>query len=118
MMFSSLETSLGKLYGLDTCPGFAKGKVMNAIRGMESDVGAFSFSDTYDSFITNPGELYFCKHSVLLFKYLHENCIKRGINTIIMNPQLEENYKVQSLFGDYKTTPFMRRRAYKRAVVL
>jgi hypothetical protein len=52
----------------------------------------------------------------LLFKYLHENCIKRGINTIIMNPQLEENYKVQSLFGDYKTEPFMRRRAYKKAI--
>ena len=62
MMFSSLETSLGKLYGLDTCPGFADGRVMNAIRGMESDVGSFSFSDTYDSFINNPGELYFCKH--------------------------------------------------------
>ena len=59
-----------------------------------------------------------CGIPVLLFKYLHENCIKRGIDTIIMNPQLEENYKVQSLFGDYKTTPFMRRRAYKRAVKL
>ena len=37
-------------------------------------------------------------------------------DTIIMNPQLEENYKVQSLFGDYKTTPFMRRRAYKKTL--
>ena len=36
--------------------------------------------------------------------------------TIIMNPQLEENYKVQSLFGDYKTEPFMRRRAYKKSI--
>ena len=53
---------------------------------------------------------------LLLFKYLHENCIKRGIDKIIMNPQLEENYKVQSLFGEYKTIPFMRRRAYKRPV--
>ena len=53
---------------------------------------------------------------VLLFKYLHENCIKRGIDTIIMNPQLEDNYKVQSLFGDYKTEPFMRRRAYRKAI--
>lgn len=51
---------------------------------------------------------------LLLFKYLHENCLRRGINKIIMNPQLEENYKVQSLFGDYKTVPFMRRRAYKK----
>ena len=38
------------------------------------------------------------------------------IDTIILNPQLEENYKVQSLFGDYKTEPFMRRRAYKKAI--
>jgi len=53
---------------------------------------------------------------LLLFKYLHENCIKRGIDKIIMNPQLEENYKVQSLFGEYKTIPFMRRRAYKKSV--
>lgn len=57
-----------------------------------------------------------CGIPVLLFKYLHENCIKRGIDSIIMNPQLEENYKVQSLFGDYKTTPFMRRRAYKKSI--
>ena len=57
-----------------------------------------------------------CGIPLLLFKYLHENCIKRGIDTIIMNPQLEENYKVQSLFGDYKTEPFMRRRAYKKAL--
>ncbi len=57
-----------------------------------------------------------CGVPVLLFKYLHENCIKRGIHTIIMNPQLEENYKVQSLFGDYKTEPFMRRRAYRKAI--
>ena len=57
-----------------------------------------------------------CGIPVLLFKYLHENCIKRGINRIIMNPQLEENYKVQSLFGEYKTIPFMRRRAYKKPI--
>ena len=53
---------------------------------------------------------------LLMFKYLHENCIKRGIDSIIMNPQLEENYKVQSLFGEYKTIPFMRRRAYKKGI--
>jgi GNAT superfamily N-acetyltransferase len=53
---------------------------------------------------------------LLMFKYLHENCIKRGIKRVIMNPQLEENYKVQSLFGEYKTIPFMRRRAYKKGI--
>ena len=53
---------------------------------------------------------------LLLFKYLHENCVKRGVDKIILNPQLEENYKVQSLYGDYHTEPFMRRRAYKKAI--
>ena len=57
-----------------------------------------------------------CGIPLLMFKYIHENCIKRGIDSIIMNPQLEENYKVQSLFGDYEAVPFMRRRAYKRSV--
>ncbi|MBO7453582.1 MAG: heparinase II/III family protein, partial [Clostridiales bacterium] len=60
--FSSMETSIGKLYGLDTCPGFVNGKVMRAVHGMESDAGAFSFSDTYDTYITGAGELYFDSH--------------------------------------------------------
>ena len=90
MMFSSLETSLGKLYGLDTCPGFADGKVMNAIRNMESDVGAFSFSDTYDSFITNPGELYFCKHYNLhgFRKDIIERIKKTSPNNYTFNVQI------------------------------
>ena len=57
-----------------------------------------------------------CGIPLLLFKYIHENCLKRGINRIIMNPQLEENYKVQSLFSDYESVPFMRRRAYKLTI--
>ncbi len=55
-----------------------------------------------------------CGVPVLLFKYIHENCIRRGIRSIIFNPQLEENHKVQNLFGDYHPEPFMRRRAYKK----
>lgn len=57
-----------------------------------------------------------CGVHVLMFKYLHENCIARGIENIILNPQLEENYKVQSLFGEFTTVPFMRRRAYKKSI--
>lgn len=57
-----------------------------------------------------------CGIPLLLFKYIHENCLKRGIDRIIMNPQLEENYKVQSLFSDYESVPFMRRRAYKLTI--
>ncbi len=53
---------------------------------------------------------------LLMFKYLHEKCIRRGIDRIIMNPELEENYKVQTLFGDYKTMPYMRRRVYKKKI--
>lgn len=54
--------------------------------------------------------------NVLLFKYIHENCLKRGINRMILNPQLEENFKVQSLFEQYETEPYMRRRAYRKAI--
>ena len=54
--------------------------------------------------------------SVLLFKYIHENAIKFGIKKMILNPQLEENFKVQSLFEQYRTEPFMRRRAYRKSI--
>lgn len=54
--------------------------------------------------------------SVLLFKYIHENAVKFGIKKLILNPQLEENFKVQSLFEQYRTEPFMRRRAYRKSI--
>lgn len=54
--------------------------------------------------------------SVLLFKYIHENAVKFGIKKMILNPQLEENFKVQSLFEQYRTEPFMRRRAYRKSI--
>lgn len=53
---------------------------------------------------------------VPMFKYIHENAIKMGINKMILNPQLEENLKVQTLFGEYKTELFMRRRAYSKSI--
>ncbi len=50
---------------------------------------------------------------VLLFKQIHENVIKRGdIKTMIMNPQLEDNVKVQMIFDEYNPQPYMRRRSY------
>lgn len=50
---------------------------------------------------------------VLLFKQIHENVIRRGdIKTMIMNPQLEENVKVQMIFDEYNPQPYMRRRSY------
>ena len=50
---------------------------------------------------------------VLLFKQIHENVIKRGdIKRMIMNPQLEENIKVQMIFDEYNPQPYMRRRSY------
>lgn len=55
-----------------------------------------------------------CGVPVLLFEYLHKNCIRRGISSIIFNPQLEENYRVQNLFGEYHPEPYMRRRAYRK----
>ncbi len=80
MLFSTLEASTGKLYGLDTCPGLAGGKVMLALHGMESDVGAFSFGDTPDGYLTYTGELYFDKHYDL-----------HGFRKIILD-RLQETY--------------------------
>lgn len=54
--------------------------------------------------------------NVLIFKMLHENCIKAGITRLILNPELEENFKVQTLFSEYKTEPFMRRRSYTKQI--
>ena len=50
--------------------------------------------------------------ALLMFKYLHENYIKLGIKRLLLNPQLEENHKVQTLFGDYDPKPYQRRRSY------
>ena len=50
--------------------------------------------------------------AIVMFKYLHENCLKRGIKYVMTNPQLEDNRKVQSLWGDYPNTFYMRRRCY------
>jgi hypothetical protein len=47
-----------------------------------------------------------------MFKHVHEGAIKFGIKKLIMNPQLETNTKVQTLFGEYEAVPFMRRRSY------
>lgn len=52
--------------------------------------------------------------SVLMFKAIHENCIRRGVTRMILNPQLEENFKVQSMFEQYEVEPYMRRRAYSK----
>ena len=54
--------------------------------------------------------------NVLMFKYLHENCLKFGIKRLLLNPELETNFKVQSLFGQYETEPYMRRRAYSKSI--
>ena len=55
--------------------------------------------------------------ALLMFKYLHENYIRLGIKRMLLNPQLEDNHKVQALFGDgYTTHVFQRRRSYVKAL--
>ena len=51
-----------------------------------------------------------------MFKYLHENYIKLGIKHLLLNPQLEDNHKVQTLFGDYDPQPYQRRRSYVKEI--
>ncbi len=50
--------------------------------------------------------------ALLMIKYLHENYIRLGIKRMLMNPQLEDNQKVQTLFGGYNPQPYQRRRSY------
>lgn len=50
--------------------------------------------------------------SVLIFKHIHENCIRRGVTKLLVNPQLETNYKVQSVWSGYDTSFYQRRRSY------
>jgi len=54
--------------------------------------------------------------SVLMFKAIHENCVRRGITKMILNPQLEDNFKVQSMFEQYEVEPFARRRAFRKSL--
>ena len=54
--------------------------------------------------------------SILMFKQLHENCIKRGVTRMIMNPQLEDNLKVQTLFEEFETELYTVRRAYVKSL--
>ena len=50
--------------------------------------------------------------TVLMFKQLHENYLRLGIKQMLLNPQLEENHKVQTLFNGYDPKPYQRRRSY------
>ena len=54
--------------------------------------------------------------ALLMFKYLHETYIKLGIKRLLLNPQLENNHKVQTLFGDYDPQPYQRRRSYVKEI--
>lgn len=54
--------------------------------------------------------------TVLMLRRIHQSCLSSGIKQIIMNPQLEENYKVQSLFGEYRQDFYMKRRAYSKKI--
>lgn len=78
---------------------------------------AINHNDTLEALMIGILPEYQGKGGVVpIFKYLHENAIKFGINKMILNPQLEQNFKVQSLFGEYKTEPYMRRRAYTKRI--
>ena len=50
--------------------------------------------------------------ALLMFRYLMENYQRLGIKHMLMNPQLEENHKVQSLWDNFDTRLYQRRRSY------
>ncbi len=50
--------------------------------------------------------------ALLMFRYLLENYHRLGIKHMLLNPQLEENEKVQSLWDNFDTQMYQRRRSY------
>ena len=50
--------------------------------------------------------------ALLIFRYLMENYHRLGIKHMLLNPQLEENHKVQSLWDNFDTRMYQRRRSY------
>lgn len=78
---------------------------------------ALKHNDTLEALLIGVKPEYQGKGAALLMmKYLHENCVKAGVTTMLMNPQLEENIKVQTLFDVYPQKVFQRRRAYKTKI--
>lgn len=54
--------------------------------------------------------------ALLLLKHIHENCIKSGITSMIINPQLENNVKAITLFDHYDSETIIRRRSYTKSL--
>ncbi|MBO4499997.1 MAG: GNAT family N-acetyltransferase [Bacteroidaceae bacterium] len=78
---------------------------------------ALKHNDTLEALVIGIKPEYQGKGAVvLLLEYLHKNCIRRGIRKMIVNPQLEDNVKVQTLFSGYETKDFMRRRSYTKEI--
>lgn len=54
--------------------------------------------------------------TLLIMNELYKNCVDFGITKMIMNPQLEDNHKVQNLFEAFKYEQYMRRRSYRKEI--
>lgn len=78
---------------------------------------ALKHNDTLEALLIGVKPEYQGKGAALLMlQYLHDNCRAAGVDTMLMNPQLEENLKVQTLFDMYPQKVFQRRRAYKKEI--
>jgi len=54
--------------------------------------------------------------ALLMFKYLMENYQRLGIKEMLLNPQLEDNHKVQTLWESFETRPYQRRRSFVKDI--
>ncbi len=74
---------------------------------------ALKKNDTLEALMIGVGPEFQRKGATaLIFRCLQENCNKRGVTRLIVNPMLEKNYNVQSIWGMYQYRQFMRRRSY------
>ena len=111
-----------KLVGFTvTCPHIsaavrkAKGRILPF--GWIPILHSLRHNDTVEALLIGVLPEYQAKGAALLmFKYLHENYIRLGIKRMLLNPQLEENHKVQSLFAVYDAQPYQRRRSYVKEI--
>ena len=78
---------------------------------------AYKKNDTVEALLIGVLPEYQAKGAALLmFKYLHENYLRLGIKHMLLNPQLEDNHKVQNLFGEYNPQPYQRRRSFVKEI--
>lgn len=97
----AVRKSMGKLFPL----------------GLFRVLRALKHNDTMEALMIGVKPEYQAKGvSLLLVKFVHENCLRNGIKSMLLNPQLEDNIKALTMFDMYNPEFYMRRRCYTKSL--